>query len=315
MKIITDLNFKLNGTAVCIGKFDGIHKGHRLLLTEAKKSGLTVVMFTFLFPGSGKCIYSYEEKLSLAESLGVDVFIAAPVTEDFMRMEPEKFVEEILVRRCDARKVVVGADFRFGHNRAGDIRLLQQMGAKNNYSVAVFDKLREGGEIISSTRIRKLLTAGKLSEVNGLLASPYFIRGRVHTGNKLGRRMDVPTANITPAPDKELPPFGVYAVMVQVEDSWYEGVANLGVKPTIPGENPVGLEVWLFQYQGDLYEKTITAYLMDFLRPEQKFDSLSELKAQIQRDTAQAEEILRGLRGKVPFPCPPHSDRQSPTDR
>ncbi len=315
MKIITDLNFKLNGTAVCIGKFDGIHKGHRLLLTEAKKSGLTVVMFTFLFPGSGKCIYSYEEKLSLAESLGVDVFIAAPVTEDFMRMEPEKFVEEILVRRCDARKVVVGADFRFGHNRAGDVRLLQQMGAKNNYSVAVFDKLREGGKIISSTRIRKLLTAGKLSEVNGLLASPYFIRGRVHTGNKLGRRMDVPTANISPAPDKELPPFGVYAVMVQVKDSWYEGVANLGVKPTIPGENPVGLEVWLFQYQGDLYEKTITAYLMDFLRPEQKFDSLSELKAQIQRDTAQAEEILRGLRGQGPFPCPPHSDRQNPTDR
>ena len=315
MKIITDLNFKLNGTAVCIGKFDGIHRGHRLLLTEAKKSGLTVVMFTFLFPGSGKCIYSYEEKLSLAESLGVDVFIAVPVTESFMRMEPEEFVEEILVRRCDARKVVVGADFRFGHNRAGDVRLLQQMGAKNNYSVAVFDKLREGGKIISSTRIRKLLTAGKLSEVNGLLASPYFIRGRVHTGNKLGRRMDVPTANITPAPDKELPPFGVYAVMVQVEDSWYEGVANLGVKPTIPGENPVGLEVWLFEYQGDLYEKTITAYLMDFLRPEQKFDSLSELKAQIQRDTAQAEEILRGLRGKVPFPCPPHSDRQSPTDR
>lgn len=291
MKMITDLDFQLNNTAVCIGKFDGLHRGHRMLIHEAENSGLTMVMITFVFE-KGKSIYSYEEKKILSEELGVDVMIAIPVTEEFIHMTPEAFIEDILVKKCDARKVAVGADFGFGYQRAGNARMLQESGKQYGFAVAVFEKLTQDGEVISSTRIRMLLAEGRVREANLLLETPYFIHGIVEEGNHIGRQMSTPTANIRPAAGKELPPFGVYAVRVKMEDKLYEGISNLGVKPTIPGENPVGLEVWLFDYEGNLYGKKLTVFLIEFQRPERKFASVEELKKQIAEDTIRAKEIL-----------------------
>lgn len=295
MEIIGNLDFQLNNTAVCIGKFDGMHRGHRFLLHEAKKEGMAAVMFTFLFDDAS-FLYSREEKRELAESLGVDILLEIPATEKFFQMSPEEFVRDILAVRCDAKRVVVGEDFRFGHQRRGDAKFLQDAGKNLGFQVTVVEKLREDGEIISSTRIRELLSQGRMQQINKMLVTPYFIRGTVHPGKKLGRTMAVPTANIYPQEGKTLPPFGVYAVFVKTEGKIYQGIGNLGVKPTIPGENPVGLEVWLFDYEGNLYDREITVFLMDFQRPEKKFDSLDNLHSQILLDTEQAKKTLNKMK-------------------
>lgn len=293
MRILTDLDFNLEDTAVCIGKFDGIHRGHRMLLREAAESGLPTVMLTFLFPDY-KGIYSYEEKLYLAEKLGVDFFVPIPVTKEFMQMSPEQFTAEILAGRCHAKKVIVGSDFRFGYKRRGTALSLRESGKAYGFEVSIMDKLKWDGEVVSSTRIRGLLAGGKMEQVNALLETPYFIKGSVETGNKIGRTMSVPTANIHPSDEKCLPPFGVYAVRVQtgIDGKLYNGVCNLGVKPTIPGENPVGAEVWLFDYDGNLYGKELIISLYVFQRPERVFDSIEELKAQIVLDTEEAKRNL-----------------------
>lgn len=294
MQIIRSLDFKLNHTAVCIGKFDGIHKGHRLLLSEANEGGLTTVMFTFVMSRSN-VLYGEKEKIRLAERLGVDVFIAIPFDEHFMQQSAEEFVREILVERCDARKVIVGEDFCFGYKRGGNVQLLLKMGEKLGFKTIVKEKVIAKGDVISSTRIRSLVQKGRITEANSLLVTPYFVAGKVKKGNQLGRTINTPTANIYPDEAKELPPFGVYAVLVEVESRQYAGVANLGTKPTIAGKNPVGLEVWLFDFDGYLYEKEIVVYLINFLREERQFSSLEKLKEQIAIDAKQAKEELARL--------------------
>lgn len=291
MEVIHNLEFQWNQTAVCIGKFDGIHRGHRLLLQEAKKEGLTTVMFTFS-AGEGSVLYAPHEKRKLAEKLGIDRLVEVPLDDTFCKQTPEEFARDILQKRCGAAKVVVGSDFRFGKNRAGDAAMLTELGHQYGFQVVVLDKLEWDGGIVSSTRIRTLIGMGEMQEANRLLGTPYFISGTVKQGNQLGRKMQTPTANLSPDIHKVLPPYGVYAVLAEGDEKIYEGVCNLGVKPTIPGENPVGLEVWLFDYEGNLYGKELTVWLLDYLRPERKFDSLMALQTQIQKDTARAREIL-----------------------
>ncbi len=291
MRVFTDLDFQLRDTAVCIGKFDGIHRGHRMLIKKGKETGQTMVMLSFLFDGADS-LYSFEEKRWLAEKLGIDVLITCPMDEKFRRMEPVPFIRQILADKCDARTVVVGSDFRFGYRRSGDAALLQREGRRLGMRVHVMGKLTWKGEIISSTGIREALTDGRVRLAAGMLKTPWFIMGKVQHGNELGRKMSFPTANLVPAAGKVLPPFGVYAVRVEVSGQFYDGVGNLGVKPTVSGEGNVGLEVWLFDFRGDLYGETIRVYLMEFQRPEKKFDSVDALRQQIARDTDRAKEIL-----------------------
>lgn len=304
MRLLTDLDFSLEDTAVCIGKFDGLHRGHRTLLREAEKSGLPIVMITFLFSGN-KGIYSYEEKQFLAGELGIDFLVVIPATREFLQMSAEEFISDILVKRCHAKKVVVGADFCFGYKRRGNAETLQAAGKEYGFKVCVMEKLRWEGDVVSSTRIRRLLEDGRMEQVNFLLETPYFIKGTVAEGNRIGRTMSVPTANIRPSVEKVLPPFGVYAVHVLAGKKRYGGVCNLGVKPTIPGKNPVGAEVWLFDYSGNLYGEDIVLYLHAYQRPERKFETIENLHEQILYDTEQAKEILARLgknkEGKICF--------------
>ncbi len=300
MQVINNLDFQLNHTAVCIGKFDGLHRGHRLLLKEAARNGEIVTMITFVFPNA-KGIYSFEEKKDLAQKLGVEVFIAISLTDSFMHMSAEDFVKEILLKKCDAKKVVVGADFCFGYQRSGDARFLRQAGQRYGFETVVLEKLMQDGEIISSTGIRERLRKGQIRQVNSLLETPYFIQGEVVAGNQIGRTMGIPTANIRPDVTKELPPLGVYTVQLEIDTKnsdrprIYQGVANLGTKPTVTDHREITLEVWLFDFEGDLYEKKITVYFLDYQRPEKKFPSLDALREQIQKDTQRAKEFLEAL--------------------
>ena len=221
-------------------------------------------------------MYTPYEKEKLAEYLGIDCLLEIPLTKEFCSQTPEKFAKKLLCDTCDAASVIVGSDFRFGAGRSGDTNTLQQLGEKLGFSVTVLSKLELGGEVVSSTRIRSLIGTGKMELANELLGTPYFLT----------------TANIYPDAYKVLPPYGVYAVFVDVEGRRYKGICNPGVMPTIPGENEVGFEVWLFNFSGDLYDKELTAYFVSFLREERKFASLTQLKEQITRDTVLAKQIL-----------------------
>ncbi len=262
-----------------------------MLLSKARKASKTLVMFTFLQTGVTS-LYTKEEKRALADSLGVDVFVEIPMDETFMRQTPSEYATDVLLGHCGADTVVVGDDFRFGHGRSGTASTLMELGREYGFHVVVEDKLVEDGAVISSTRIRGLICVGKIKKANKLLGSPYHFTGTVTEGNHIGRRLDTLTANIIPGPHKVMPPYGVYAVRCMIGGSLYTGVANLGIKPTIPGDNPVGLEVWLFDYTGDLYDRQIQVSLIDFIRPEMKFASLESLKTQIKTDSDTAKQIL-----------------------
>ena len=289
------------GSAVSIGKFDGFHRGHRLLLDEAKKSGRSVSVFTFRFP-TGKTIDSYGEKRELAKALGVDVYIEVAADERLFSMSAHEFIHGVICDRLHAGTVIVGEDFRFGENRSGDVHTLEKYKKECGYDLIVKKKLMESGEPISSSRVRELIASGKMEEAYTLLGRCYHICGKVISGNRIGRTMGVPTANVIPDEGKVLPPNGVYAVTVICPgDKSYTGVADLGVKPTIDAINPgdkdtVGLEVNLFDYTGDLYDKDIKVEFGTFLRKEKQFSSLDELHTQIEKDVERARKWHQSTR-------------------
>ena len=283
----------ITDSAVCIGKFDGIHLGHRLLVNETVRSPYPALMLTFRFEGQ-KSIYTDVEKEKTASELGIEHYVEVPATKEFFSMEPETFIKEILCKKLGAKQVVVGTDFRFGKDRTGDVKTLEKFSENYGYKLTVVDKLKsDEGEIISSTGIRKYIADGEIKKANKLLGRNYSISGTVTGGMKLGRKIEVPTANIIPQNDKLLPPFGVYAVRVIGEgENAYTGVANLGVKPTVGGDNPIGLEVNIFDFEGDIYDREIIVEFIDFIRPEKRFDDIVTLKKQIETDVKKAQKIL-----------------------
>ena len=284
-------------TAVSLGKFDGIHRGHgRLMeyLAEKKKLGRKTVVFTFDIPpragtdahSFNKVLTTNEEKMQLFLEMGIDYLLECPFTPEIMHMEPEDFVE-MLVKRLHVKSIVVGTDFRFGHNRRGDHQLLQKLSDFYGYDVLVVDKVQENGRDISSTFIREEILRGEVEHANELLGYRYFVQGQVLHGNEIGRTLDAPTANLLPAKEKLLPPFGVYVTRTTVLDSpekIYGGITNVGCKPTISGEHPAGVETHLFGFRGNLYDKQIRVEFLARVRPEQRFDSLEELKNQMHND-------------------------------
>lgn len=291
-------------TVVSLGKFDGIHRGHELLMecvAEQKKKGLKTVVFTFDIPPrqqvsgeEGKVLTTNLEKVQLFEKLGIDYLIECPFTPEIMHILPEDFIE-MLVKKLHMKCLVAGKDFRFGYQRRGDFRLLQEKAETYGYSALIVDKMKEDGRDISSTFIREEITAGNIEKANHLLGYPYFIQGKVVHGRNLGSRSLYPTVNQIPQPEKILPPFGVYVTRVFVEDKVFGGITNVGVKPTIEGENPVGVETHLFDFQGDIYEKTVKVEFLKPVRRERKFDSVEELKEQIKNDIESAKKYYKNI--------------------
>ena len=279
--------------ALCIGKFDGFHRGHRLLLEEAKRTDCPVTVLTFVFNRT-ETIDSASEKRRIAESLGVDYYVEIHAGTDFFSLTPEAFIGDVVKNKLHARHVIVGEDFRFGHERAGDIKTLQSMSETYDYELHVIPKMQDDGTDISSSRIRACIAAGRMDETERLLGRNYRIEGTVSGGNHIGRRMGVPTANLVPDPDKVLPPRGVYAVRVRIDgdDAEYGGIGNLGVKPTVGPDNPVGFEVHLFDTEENLYNRTLSVSILTFLREERQFQSMEELNRKIESDIEDAKRRL-----------------------
>ncbi len=296
MEIIAGtLDFELNkATAVAIGKFDGLHLGHRELIEQVlqkKAEGLTSCVLTFdpspaVFFGfsDGKELNTAQEKRDILERLGVEVLMEFPMTAETAAMPPEVFVEEILVNKLHTKWIVAGTDVSFGDKGAGDAALLERLSEKFGYRLTTIDKVKYEGEEISSTRIRKHLLQGDMPYVEKLLGIPYTIEGKVIHGKALGRRIGMPTVNILPPSNKLMPPCGVYFSKVHVAEMVYAGISNIGYKPTVNKEPVLGVETYIYEFSGDLYDKTIRVELLAFKRPEMQFATIEELKQQMEED-------------------------------
>jgi riboflavin kinase/FMN adenylyltransferase len=235
------------------------------------------------------------EKAQYLQTIGIEQLVLLPFNWTLANLTPQEFVEQILVQRLQARQISVGQDFRFGRKRAGTVADLQQIAAQYGIPVEVASLYLHDGERISSSAIRQALSQGELDRANELLGRAYTLVGEVVTGKQLGRTIGFPTANLKLPDDKFLPRCGVYSVWVKsAELGQQPGVMNIGYRPTVEGQQ-ISVEVHLLDWSGDLYGQTLTVSLEQFLRPEQKFASLEDLKAQIQRD---AEQARLGLAAK-----------------
>ena len=289
-------------TAVAIGKFDGVHMGHRALLREIleqKRQGFASCVFTFdptpsvLFGLSdGKELSTREEKRSIFAGMGVDVLIEFPLTLETAAISPKRFVEKILVEGMKTKFIVAGTDVSFGSRGAGNAELLERMAPDCGFSVKTIDKISIDGIEVSSTYIRELIEKGCMEQAEKMLGEPYSLRGRVVHGNRIGRTLGFPTVNLLPEESKLLPPNGVYSSRIKVEDCIYDGITNIGYKPTVASERIMGVESYLYDFREEIYDKEITVYLKSFIRPEMQFANLEELRTQLQKD------ILEGRKEK-----------------
>lgn len=296
MQIITSLeDIKLTEpSAVAIGKFDGIHLGHRQLLGEIiarKREGYKAVVFTFnpspnvLFSKVREMeLTSTEEKRRLFESLGIDILVEFPLTYETAATPKDVFVEEILVNQLNAKYIVAGTDLSFGKNGEGNSSYLLEKGRELEFEVEIIDKISYKGEIISSTLVRKAIAEGNVKKARFMLGSPYFVQGIVRKGNQIGRTIGFPTVNITADEDKLLPPNGVYKTEVVVDGRVYEAITNVGCKPTVTDDGQIFIESYLYQFSENIYGKEIEVYFLEFMRKEQKFNNIEELKIQLQKD-------------------------------
>jgi riboflavin kinase / FMN adenylyltransferase len=313
-----DVPVACHGAVVAIGNFDGVHRGHRALIAEAKAQaearGAPLAVLSFephpqeyfralrdeggLSPAGPESfrLTPLRTKARLLADMGVDVLFALTFDGEMARRPPQDFVRNVLVAGLGISGVVVGHDFEFGQKRAGNLATLSLMGAQEGFSVTAFDTVTASGdEKISSTLIRQLLKQAKPEEAARLLGHPWTVEARVEHGDARGRKMGFPTANMHLG-HCLAPAFGVYAVRVAVLEgdravSRHDGVANYGIRPMYQVNVPL-LETHLFDFDGDLYGKYLSVELIRYIRPEAKFPSLDALIAQIAADAAKAREIL-----------------------
>jgi riboflavin kinase/FMN adenylyltransferase len=308
-----NLGAKPGSSLVIIGNFDGVHRGHQAVLgasaVEASRDGLRPVVLTFhphpaevLGRGVLPVLTTLERKIELITRIDpAFVVVVEPFDAELARVEPEEFAERLLVREFGAKCVVVGQNFRFGRNRAGDLPALARFGERFGFDVR--PKALHGDEHgpYSSTRVRAALANGDLVDVAAQLGRPHSLSGRVVRGAGRARSLGVPTANLAAVPEA-LPPYGVYACLVdrlgpEGPRALATGIANIGVRPTF--DAGFGVEVHLFDFEGDLYGAELRVHVMTRLRDERRFADLGELRAQIERDLAEARASLAG---SVPGP-------------
>jgi len=305
MRLIRDISGVRHLTAGCaatIGNYDGLHLGHqaimRQLAAEAKKHNLPKVVISFeplpseFFTGNkAQRVYPFRDKAKLLEALGVDYFLCLRFNRAVATMQPEDFIERILFQAMNVKSLMVGDDFCFGKDRRGDFNLLRTMGEVNGMSVHKTDTFNDSVGRVSSTRIRQHLAEGELETAVKLLGKPFCLSGRIRHGDKRGRTIGFPTANLR-IQDNIAAANGVYAVTVTgLTEPPLKGVANLGNRPTVGGTE-TRLEVHLFNFDQSVYGQHIVVELRHFIRSEQRFEDFAALTAQIHKDAIRARELL-----------------------
>lgn len=294
-------------TIVTIGTFDGVHLGHQKILDRLKElklqTGLKTVVFTFephprsvLFPLQTdlKLITLVDEKLELLKKYGVDVTVVYPFDRNFSEIEARQYIEEILVKNLRVKYLVIGYDHRFGKNRSGDINLLKQFAGDYNYQVEEISAMDIDDIAISSSKIRHALEAGDVELASSFLGHHFFINGQVIHGKKLGRQIGFPTANLKIASgEKIIPKKGVYFVEVIIEDRNLFGMMNIGTNPTTDQDDTLKLEVNIFDFDEDIYNKNIRVNFIKYLRDEEKFTNLDVLIEHLNKDKENCLELIK----------------------
>ena len=297
----------VRGGAVAIGNFDGVHRGHLAVIGEAGRIANAGAMpwLVLTFEPHPRSVFKPDEppfrltplriKARHIEAIGVDALVVQHFDLEFSERPARRFVEDVLADGLGARHVVCGYDFQFGHGREGTPETLLALGREYGFDfTCVQEVVGEDGLALSSTHVRRMLAEGDPRSAALILGRPFEIEGRVEEGDRRGRTIGYPTANLG-LDDYVRPTFGVYAVRTGVDEgertTWHDGVANLGTRPTVAGVEE-RLEVHLFDFDSDLYGRHLRVQLVDFLRPEKKFDGLDGLKAQIADDGARARQIL-----------------------
>ncbi len=289
--------------SIAIGVFDGVHIGHQTLIRQtaegARQLGGRALAATFdplpiqaLAPGAPPSALSdVDDRVRLLHAAGADEVVVFHFTKEFAALAADEFLRR-LVGAGEVRRVFVGEDFQFGHDRGGNVRTLAAAGAKHGFEVVVARPVTEGGEVVSSTRIRNALLAGDVTGAARLLGRPYSVRGTVVHGDKRGRALGFPTINLSVPPHRLLPRDGIYAMTVRVRDEEVAAAASLGVRPTFGGGDRT-LEAFLLDWKGDVYGDTIEAAFVKRLRDELRFASAEELTEQIARDVEATRAALR----------------------
>lgn len=311
-----DVPDELRGGVAVLGNFDGVHRGHQAVFAEARAlagdlgAPLVAVTFephprSFFRPNDPPFrLTPFRNKAHHLEALGIDLLLVLHFDETFQHMSAARFVERVLVAGLGARHVVVGYDFVFGHNRGGDTVFLREAGDRHGFATTVVQPVATGDdEIYSSTRIRECLRQAEPAKAAELLGRPFEFEGRVTHGAALGRDLGYPTANLTLG-EYLRPAYGIYAVRVGIEagdgTEWRDGVASFGIRPTIGADEEPVLEVYIFDFAGDLYERHLRVQLIEYIRPEIRFDGLDALAAQIAEDCREARRILAGRGADTP---------------
>ncbi len=293
---------------MALGNFDGVHIGHQALIKATlemaqKLDGIPGIL-TFhphplkvLFPEQAPpMLVTVEEKIKIISNIGAEVILLAPFTKEFSALPPSEFVREILFEILQVSGIVVGYNYTFGRGGVGNPELLKELGVKYGFQVEVVAPVEVNGEIVSSTLVREYLLEGQIEKATSLLGYSPFLKGKVIDGEKRGRLLGFPTANVAILPELLIPANGVYAVKVKVGQNNYQGVANIGVKPTFHLHSQTrSVEVNIFDFNQDIYGQEIEVIFVARLRGEKAFNGVDELTKQIQADAGQARELLTSV--------------------
>ena len=306
MKVIVDIQKseeKLKNSYVALGTFDGVHRGHRVLINsaieEAKKNGGISVVYTFLNhpleiiapERVPKMINTIDEKLRLLEEMGVDYVVLQTFDEKYAETSKEEFIDKILIEYLGAKEIFVGFNYTFAEKGSGNVEYLRKVAPKKGIKLNEIKAIEYKGQVLSSTLIRKFILEGKIEEANMFLGRPFFISGEVEHGKKLGRVLGFPTANLKVV-NKVYPPFGIFGgtVLIEGEKEKYNAVVNIGKNPTLkPGE--LSVEVHILDFNRDIYGKKIDVSIEKHLRDEKKFGSMEELRQGIRNDVENWRKI------------------------
>lgn len=297
----------INNPVLTIGTYDGVHLGHKMILNRIQDIADSIdgesVMLTFvphprlvLYPHNPLFLIStLEEKLSLLSRLGLDHVVIMPFTKEFSSITAEDYIEKVLVENFHPSYIVVGYDHRFGRERKGDMQMLQQYSEKYHYKVEEIPAQTIDDISVSSTKVRQAVMEGNIKEANILLAHPYSISGTVVHGDKLGRTIGFPTANISVSKHKLIPALGVYACIVEIKEIQYMGALSISYRPTVTASRDLRIEVYILDFDGDIYDQEINLILYEKIREDKKFDSLAIMTAAIDDDVMKVRQILTSM--------------------
>lgn len=305
MRVHRDLDFlpEFQNPVLTIGTFDGVHTGHQKILQQLKEEAVRIkgetVLITFhphpraiVQPTKPvKLINTLEEKIELLSQQEIDHLIVVPFTSEFSSLTADEYVRDFLVAKFKPHTIIIGYDHRFGHDRAGDYKLLEKLAPVYNYLLKEIPEHIVDSIAVSSTRIREAITGGQMGAANDLLGYTFFFGGNIIEGNKLGRKLGYPTANLEVQKEKLIPGNGVYAVEAMYGGRKMKGMMNIGIRPTLT-DGLFMIEVNLFDFDAEIYGEYLRVFVKKYMRPEMKFNGLDALKEQIGKDKVNVMSVL-----------------------